>query len=144
MPNIISSFFGEYRFLSNFETSPHGIPYEGLAYPTVEHAYQAAKTLNQAQRVRICNLPTPGQAKRAGRHLDLREDWEEVKVSVMRTLLEEKFTDPGHRMKLLETGDAVLVEGNTWGDTFWGVCEGKGKNVLGRLLMALRSKLREG
>lgn len=137
---VIASFKGEHAFLSNFSPCPQGIVFEGIEYPTTEHAYQAAKTMNQAQRVRVRNLPTASQAKKVGRHLDLREDWEEVKVSVMREVLEQKFTDPGLRAQLLATGETTLVEGNRWGDRYWGVSNGKGKNVLGLLLMALRAK----
>lgn len=72
----------------------------------------------------------------------MRSDWEEVKLGVMEGLLREKFSDPELRRKLLATGERELVEGNDWGDSFWGVCAGRGKNHLGRLLMKLREELR--
>jgi ribA/ribD-fused uncharacterized protein len=127
------------EFLSNFYSSP--IEYDGTEYPTVEHAFQAAKTLDLNQRAAIQAAPGPSEAKRLGRSADLRPDWEEVKVDIMRELLRVKFSDTTLQEKLLKTGDRVLVEGNTWGDTFWGVCRGKGENHLGLLLMEIRSEL---
>lgn len=142
----IRSFSGAHRFLSNFYPSPW-VELDGLCYPTVEHAYQAAKTLDAERRYRIQQLATPGAAKRAGRVVPLRAGWEDRKVAVMRSLLERKFVEKNLRAALLATGDAVLIEGNDWGDTFWGVCRGVGENWLGRLLMDVRAVLavrREG
>lgn len=136
----ISSFAGEHAFLSNFHASPMTI--EGITYPTVEHAFQASKTEDREEKQKIANLATPEQAKRAGRKVKLREDWETVKVCMMRWWLEKKFsTHPDLAAKLKATGDAILEEGNTWNDTFWGVCRGKGKNTLGLILMSIRSTL---
>lgn len=142
MATVIDKFDGtEYAFLSNFYSSP--IQYEGIVYPTVEHMFQALKALDIETRKKIANAATPGQAKRLGRSVALREDWEEVKVDVMRTALQLKFSDPTLRAKLIATGDAELIEGNTWNDRFWGVCRGTGKNMLGLLLMELRFSLAE-
>ena len=128
MVTVIDKFDGtEYGFLSNFYSSP--IQYEGIVYPTVEHMFQALKALDIETRKKIANAATPGQAKRLGRSVALREDWEEVKVDVMRTALQLKFSDPTLRAKLIATGDAELIEGNTWNDRFWGVCRGSGKNM---------------
>ena len=136
---MIDRFFGDYFFLSNFFLCT--IEYEGIIYPSVEHAYQAAKTLDPETR-RQCLTMTAGQAKRWGRSLTLRDDWEQVKIAVMDHLLDIKFTPESElAQKLLATSTHELVEGNTWGDTFWGVCNGKGKNMLGTLLMARRSIL---
>ncbi|MGH7133744.1 MAG: NADAR family protein, partial [Phycisphaerales bacterium] len=111
--------------------------------PTVEHAYQAAKTLDPAERRRIAALPTPAEAKAAGRKLQMRADWEAVKFTVMETCVREKFTrHTDLREKLLATGDAELQEGNTWGDRVWGVYQGKGDNRLGKILMLVRWELR--
>ena len=142
---MIDRFDGPYAFLSNFFFSP--IEYEGITYPTVEHAFQAAKSLNPIERQAIADLPTPGAAKRAGRQVALRKDWEDVKIEVMRECLAKKFEHPDLYAKLLETGDEKLVEGNHWHDNFWGVCscersQGQGLNHLGKLLMELRSDLR--
>ena len=108
----------------------------------MEHAFQAAKTLDEDERRRIRNEPSAAGAKQRGKHATLREDWEQIKVGVMRDLLRQKFgTDP-LRSRLLKTGKSKLVEGNWWGDRFWGVCEGKGENHLGLLLMEIREELR--
>lgn len=145
----ILAFDGPFRFLSNFH--PCVVIFEGINYPTTEHAYQAAKSLDWHDRNHIAALPTPGLAKRAGRRIEIRKDWEDVKLSVMEKILRTKFnsswkaTDEQRTLakKLRETGSRTLVEGNTWGDTFWGVCNGKGENHLGRLLMNVRHSLIE-
>lgn len=143
MSEAIREFRGEYRWLSNFWKTV--LMFDGMIYPTSEHAYQAAKTLDKDERHRIANLPSPGDAKRAGKALRLRSDWEKVKVEIMRLILKAKFDGNAVlRRKLVETGDRLLEEGNTWGDTFWGVCRGKGQNMLGKLLMELRGKYQKG
>ena len=136
---IIDQFHGPYRFLSNFWGAK--VTLDGVVYPTVEHAYQAAKTLDAAERENIRAARAPNIAKRMGRSVTLRPDWEQVKVSIMLDLLRQKFRDPRWRGLLLDTGAAELVEGNYWGDTFWGVCNGGGLNQLGLLLMQVRSEL---
>ena len=136
---IIDRFSGEHRFLSNFFPSP--IEVEGHIYPTVEHAFQAAKTNDESERATIRSCSTPGDAKKKGRRVTLREEWEKVKEAVMLQLLHLKFRDPVLRAELLATDDAQLVEGNHWGDTYWGVCDGKGKNRLGYVLMQVRSEV---
>ena len=110
-------------------------------YPSVEHAFQAAKTLDPLARELIRTAPTPKEAKRLGRAVDLRLDWEDVKVDVMRGLLVWKFLQEPYRSLLLSTGDEELVEGNFWRDQFWGKCDGVGENRLGRLLMEVRTGL---
>jgi ribA/ribD-fused uncharacterized protein len=136
---MIDKFDGEFSFLSNFY--PAEVEFEGWIYPTVEHAYQAAKTTNRFERERIRYLDTPGQAKRAGRHLMLRTDWEAIKIDLMANLVRKKFQHDHLKKRLLETGGEELVEGNTWGDVFWGVCRGVGKNMLGKILMQIRAEL---
>lgn len=142
MRTSITSFQGEFRFLSNFW--PATVELDGEIYPTVEHAYQAAKTNDPAERALVRSAPTPGKAKRMGRSVTKRLDWDAVKVGVMKDLLQQKFAegDPNLTELLLSTGMTRLVEGNTWGDRFWGVCNGKGENVLGRLLMKVRADIR--
>ena len=137
---MILEFRGKYRFLSNFY--PCSIVYEGIEYPTTEHAYQAAKTLDTERRYHISQLETPGQAKRAGKNVKLRDDWEEVKIQVMYEICKLKFTKPNFAQKLLATGNQELVEGNTWNDTFWGRCKGRGQNNLGKILMIIRDEIR--
>ena len=136
----IAEFSGEHRFLSNFY--PSQIELDGKVYGTAEHAYQAYKTLDENGRWWIRQLQTPGQAKRAGRHVTIRADWEDIKVEVMRRVVRAKFDqNPRYAEWLLATGSAQLIEGNTWGDRFWGMCEDTGLNWLGRILMEIRHEL---
>ena len=135
----IDSFSCEYAFLSNFYPSP--LTYEGISYPTVEHAFQAQKTFDETERKKIAQCKKPGRAKGLGRKVKLRQDWESVKVGIMTEIIRIKFeSDEELKTLLLETGTAKLIEGNTWNDRFWGVCGGKGKNWLGRILMQIREE----
>ena len=125
-------------FLSNFYEN--GVRYEGLWYRNAESAFQAAKCTNKIDKVKFQNL-TGAQAKALGKTVQLRDDWNEVKVRVMYEVLCAKFeAQEILRIWLLETGDQEIVEGNSWGDTFWGVCNGKGQNQLGKLLMGIREE----
>jgi ribA/ribD-fused uncharacterized protein len=137
----IDSFVGEYRFLSNF--APSVIEVDGFEYPTVEHAFQSLKTENPTEREIVRSARTPGQAKKLGRRVTLRPDWDTARIGVMKMLLEKKFANKVLRAELLATGDAELVEGNYWNDTFWGVCRGRGENNLGKLLMQVRSSIKK-
>lgn len=138
----IVQFAGTHRFLSNFWPAP--VVLDGMLFPSVEHAYVAAKTTNATLRKRILPL-TAGQAKRFGRTFKMRTaHWEEIKLSVMEGLLRQKFAHPHLRQQLVATHTANLVEGNTWGDCFWGVCDGVGENHLGRLLMKIRTECING
>lgn len=140
----IDCFDGKYAFLSNFYSSPIAPFDDGIVYPTVEHAFQAYKTTDINKRKEIAAQPTPGKAKRLGRHVKMRDDWREIRIDVMYIALKEKFRDLELRTKLLATGNAELVEGNTWSDNFWGDChcpkcrDIKGENNLGKLLMKIR------
>ena len=136
---MIDCFDGEFAFLSNFYPSP--ITDGNLIFPTVEHYFQAAKTTNIEEYEKIAAADTPGQAKRLGRKVTLRPDWEEVKDQVMLDALRKKFSDDKLRSMLLTTGEEYLIEGNTWGDKYWGVCGGIGLNHLGKLLMQVRDEL---
>lgn len=138
---MINSFSGPYRFLSNFY--PAVVLLDGVPYPTVEHAFQAAKTADTGDRAIIRSLPTPLEAKAFGKRVLLREDWETVKIEVMTDLVRQKFHQVELREKLLATGDQTLVEGNRWGDMYWGVCRGQGMNWLGRILMKVREEIRK-
>lgn len=136
----IDGFFGRYRWLSNFWRCR--VSYHGLTYDSSEKAYQAQKTKDHELRLRIRNAPSAFVAKAIGNELELRPDWDDIKPAVMRGVVMAKFmqnTDLLH--KLLETGDAELIEGNNWGDTFWGVCRGEGENHLGKILMRVREDL---
>ncbi len=134
----VEGFNGRHRFLSNFE--PVDVVLDGVTYHSVEAAYQAAKTLDGKQRAKFATA-SASDAKRMGRRLKLRADWEEVKLGVMEDLLRQKFSRDPLRAQLLATGDAELVEVNYWGDVFWGVCQGVGENWLGRLLMKVRAEI---
>lgn len=137
---MIDSFSGEYHFLSNFSAAEVWL--DGVSYASVEHAYQAAKTDSTSARRRIQTAKTPNEAKRLGRAVKLREDWEEIKLEVMYQLVRQKFRQhPSYSSYLLKTEDEELVEGNWWGDTYWGVCNGTGENHLGKILMRIREEL---
>lgn len=141
---IIAEFKGEYDFLSNFY-SPAPTKFGSRIYPTSEHAYQAAKTLAEPQRKWIAEASTPREAKQRGRQsIELRFDWEEIKIEVMRQIVWDKFNrNLGLKEKLLKTENAFLIEGNTWGDTTWGIYKGKGKNYLGMILMEVREEIKK-
>jgi N-glycosidase YbiA len=132
----ITSFSGKHRWLSNFYVC--SVHFEGHYYPSVENAYQAAK-VHPSQRApfRDCQ---PSHAKRLGRAAELPADWDSRRLAVMRQCLEDKFSVVGLRCALVATGDAVLIEDNNWGDTFWGVCKGRGENRLGKMLMEIRAR----
>ena len=137
---MINDFRGRYRFLSNF--SHANVTFDGIQYPTVEHAYQAAKSDDPVYRMRVWDCLTPGEAKRVGKSAKLRKDWGTVRLSIMYDLVKQKFQQPALRNQLLSTGDEVLVEGNYWGDYFWGVCKGEGENHLGKILMRVREEIK--
>lgn len=139
--SAVKNFFGLYRFLSNFW--PCEIDYEGIVYPTTEHAFQAAKSLDVEVRERISKLMTPGIAKKAGRAISIRPDWEDVKIQVMKDITRIKFQYPSLAKRLIATYPMELQEGNTWGDKFWGVDleSGVGENHLGKILMEVRAEL---
>lgn len=147
---MIDRFDGEHAFLSNFFEGPLPVVLKGREFRTAEHAYQACKTADPEQQAAIQAAATPGQAKRLGSTATLRPGWEETKVRVMVAIIQAKFaptTELSHR--LMATGSQQLIEGNTWGDTFWGCVlepgpkDGTwvGRNELGRILMEQRRLL---
>lgn len=144
----VKSFDGQYRFLSNFY--PCRIEYEGLVYQSTEAAFQASKTLLITERERFTHLGASA-AKRLGKRVKLRSDWDSVRLQVMEDLLRKKFTESlALKAQLLGTGDEELIEFNTWHDCHWGHCtcnDCKDKikeNHLGTLLMKIRQELRDG
>lgn len=143
--NKIDKFDGKYSFLSNFYKCH--IMYEGLHFSSTEAAFQAMKTLNDIERHKFENL-SPSDAKKLGRHITLRPDWESVKDQIMLDILRIKFSDPDLKEKLLSTGDSELIEGTTWHDNYWGNCSCSkckdkiGNNMLGKLLMQVREECR--
>lgn len=148
MPAVIDYFDAPpFDWLSNFY--PCRVKWQGATYRTTEAAFQAAKTDDWDHRIRIYNAASPGVAKALGQraafekyNVVMRPDWESIKFDVMHNLCAQKFAQPGFREKLLATGDAMLIEGNTWGDRCWGVVDGVGDNHLGKTLMRIRTALR--
>jgi ribA/ribD-fused uncharacterized protein len=139
----ITSFLGQYRFLSNFW--PCYLVYHDLIYPSAEHAYQSAKVESPEMKARIQSCETPVAAKDFLEKNGIKpEKWNITKkLAVMEELLKIKFggMDPLLTRALLDTDNAELIEGNTWNDTFWGVCNNQGENNLGKLLMKIRQEL---
>ena len=139
---MINNFRNKYYFLSNFYNA--FVSYKGIVYSNNEAAFQAQKTLNPKLKEKFKSLP-PNEAKRIGRQVTLRPDWEEIKDQIMYEICFAKFTqNEDLKEKLLETKDEHLEEGNTWGDTYWGTVNGKGKNKLGEILMRIRKELLDG
>lgn len=135
----IQTFRGEYEFLSNFYNAP--VIYKGLTYQNSEAAFQAQKCTSEEEKKQFTAM-NPSEAKRTGRRIKLRPDWEDVKVDEMRNIVRAKFSqNPELAEKLIQTGDAYLEEGNTWGDRTWGTVNGSGQNLLGKILMETRDKL---
>lgn len=138
-PKVIDSFAGEYAFLSNFYDAI--IHFGAFTYLNSEAAFQAQKCISESDKQQFCELP-PGKAKRLGRKVLLRNDWEDVKDEVMYRVVLAKFSQhPTLAQQLYDTRDAELIEGNDWNDTYWGVCNGVGENKLGKILMKVRSDL---
>lgn len=143
------AFRGPLEFCTNFfDLRPYGgLESEGNIYPSLEHAFQAQKTLYVEFRKLIQQAETPGRAKRLGHDVPLREDWEEIKLDVMERLLRKKFAIPELRELLLATGSKSLVEENVWHDDYWGSCtcathyNKPGQNHLGLLLMKIRGEI---
>lgn len=132
---VIDSFTGNYRFLSNFYLTPDGL--------SVEHHYQAAKAIYASDYRKILNCETAAKAKRMGATIPMRPDWHQIKLVIMEQLLRQKFSNHMMATLLLQTAGSTLIEGNTWGDTFWGVSGGSGSNHLGKLLMKIRDEFLE-
>jgi ribA/ribD-fused uncharacterized protein len=148
---MIDKFEGRYHFLSNFYLCK--VEHQGIVYPSVEHFYVAMKS-NDEQLVDgkyyttgdlrefVVTIPTATEVKRFGRKLKLRKDWDTKKIEVMNFGVREKFKNELLKKLLLETGNEELIEGNWWNDKFWGVCDGKGENHLGKILMEVRRELK--
>lgn len=139
---MIKEFSGNHRWLSNFY--PVDIEWEDYIYPSVEHAYQAQKNDSPEWKVLCSDKRPPGYIKKMSRSIDIRGDWDLIKVKTMESLLDLKFNKEPFQSLLLGTGSEEIQEGNYWRDTFWGVDlnTGKGKNVLGHLIMNIRGDLK--
>ena len=147
---MIGPFRGEFAFLSNFWGAE--VEYEGDVYQNSESAFQAAKLQDKSLRRNFVyngkkydfTKISPNTAKWLGKRVPLRKDWEEIKIQVMCDVVKTKFVqNPDLAKKLLDTGDEYLAEVNNWGDRFWGVCEGTGKNYLGIIIMQVRDAIRK-
>ena len=132
----ITKFRGKFFFLSNFYECD--IEYNGILYPSVEHAYQAQKTLNDDTRYTVSQLPSASDAKHFSKTIKIRDDWDNVKLIIMKDLLFIKFQHDDLKKQLLETDGCDLIESNDRGDIFWGVCNNQGANMLGILLTYVR------
>lgn len=137
---MITSFRNKYFFLSNFYEAP--IIFDNVRYRNNEAAFQAQKCIDPEDRKKFSELD-PATAKKMGRKIKLRSDWEDVKVGLMRKIVFAKFTQhPNLTVELLNTKDEELVEGNNWGDKVWGQVNGEGQNLLGKILMEVRDEIR--
>jgi len=153
MSNTILEFKGKYRFLSNFYNVE--LVWEKIIWPSSEHAYQASKSADRATRIAISKVLNPATVKRIGRGAEFvvnektykvvtRSDWEQIKIKIMEEIVRAKFRQNSDlTLKLLDTGDSIIEEGNTWKDKFWGICppgSGDGRNELGKILMKIRNE----
>jgi hypothetical protein len=138
-PSVISSFQGKYEFLSNFYRT--NVEIDGIIYKNAEAAFQAMKVNDVSTKKKFSHLDA-ANAKKLGRKVNLPSDWDYMRSFHMKRVLNAKFKKNHVLGELLKsTSPAILEEGNTWGDTYWGVCKGKGENMLGKLLMAVRQEL---
>lgn len=137
---MITSFKDKYFFLSNFYEVP--VIFDGIKYQNNEAAFQAQKCIDPKERSKFSEL-NPSEAKKLGRKIELRSDWEDVKVDLMKKIVFAKFTqNPDLTLELLNTKDEELVEGNNWNDKIWGKVNGEGQNLLGKILMEVREEIR--
>ena len=136
---MVKGFFNEYRWLSNYHICD--IEYKGKMFTSTEAAYQSAKTDDDYLKSQF-QLMTPTESKSFANKIKVRRDWDSIKKDAMYEILQYKFTKHADlKQKLILTGEKHLEETNYWGDTYYGVCNGKGKNVLGKLLMQIREEL---
>ena len=137
--NKIDRFADKYFFLSNFYYTP--VTYDGMRFRSSEAAYQAQKCKHLQDKEMFRNMGS-AEAKKFGKGVVLRDDWADVKVSIMTDIVRCKFKQNHELAKMLvDTGDTYLEEGNWWGDVFWGVCNGAGENWLGKILMQVRDEI---
>ena len=131
---------------SNFRTFDKPLTYREITYPTVEHFYQAMKSKDPDYRRKVSELSTATEAKKAGRSVELRPDWESIKVKVMEYALRHKFSEGTSHFTALHQTSGYIVESNYWHDNEWGDCTCNkckvkgGKNLLGKLLMQIRDE----
>lgn len=139
---MIKEFQGNYRWLSNFQ--PCAIELDGITYCSVEHAYMSAKS-DEADWKLFCSSKTisAGEVKKASRKIKLVDNWDIIKIDIMRKCLQQKFNQEPYKTWLIFTGTEELQEGNRWNDKFWGIClkTGERQNMLGKLIMEIRKEL---
>lgn len=131
-------FRDEYAFLSNMYYTK--IPYEGLIYPSVENAYQASKCINEKDKISFQTY-TPVEAKRAGKKVQMKEDFNDNRIKIMQELIDIKFINNTNLAQRLTSITEPIIEENTWNDTFWGICNGIGENNLGKCLENTKQKI---
>lgn len=142
----IDFFIDRYHFLSNFHLCT--VIYEGITYPSSEHAFQAAKSTDPEVRKKVATCGSANASKQLGKQLKIRPNWDDIKYPIMKNIVRNKFTqNEDLKKRLLATGDVKLTEGNTWHDCYWGKCQcaycgGEGYNALGQILMEIRDELR--
>lgn len=143
MAKVIDCFENEWQVFRN----PYHvyIEYEDIVFPSTEHAYHAAKSTNMDFRRSLVDLPW-NEARQRGRATKLRPGWEDgLKLQVMEEVNLIKYTTNKFCYdKLMSTRGYELIEGNWWGDRYWGVCNGVGENHLGLILMKIRQRLEAG
>lgn len=140
---MIKEFQKEYRWLNNF--APVKITLDNIDYYSVEHAYMSAKSDNIEWK-KFCSDSEnkAGDVKRKSKTLKVKDNWNEIKIQIMRECIKQKFNQEPYKTKLLNTGTEYIQEGNMWNDKFWGVClkTNKGQNNLGKLIMEIRNQLK--
>ena len=140
---VINNFKDAFAFLSNMY--PCNIVYNNLTYKCSEAAFQAQKCIELAYQFTTIN---GFEAKKLGKKVPLRKDWNEIRLQIMYEIVKQKFIqNKSLKDKLIATQDAELIEGNYWGDIFWGVCTNKtynniGENHLGKILMQVRDEIK--
>lgn len=138
----ITNFRGKWFFLSNFYETK--VTFEGLMYNNAESAFQAMKCRYYDDRIKFLSK-TGAQAKQLGKRIRLRDDWELVKLDYMYKIVKAKFEQNDFiRKQLIDTSDIEIEEHNDWNDTYWGICDERGENHLGKILMLVRNQLKDG
>jgi len=141
---MIKKFRGDYKWLSNM--TPCKLTYNGIEYPSSEHAYMSAKSDDMTWKSLCADKQKSGfYIKRESQKIALIDDWDNIKFSVMEEILRIKFESEPFKRLLQNTGNVEIQEGNTWNDLFWGVDleTGKGKNNLGKIIMKIRNEKNE-
>lgn len=128
----------EFYFLSNFFLCV--VKLGGYWYPTAEHAYQAQKATNDVDHEKILMARSAREAKQIGSQIEIIPDWDNRKLEIMEKIVRAKFNQNSELMERLLLIDAEIIEDNNWGDCFWGRCDGRGENHLGKILMRIRDK----